>query len=97
MRLEQVSPCPFCGEKPAKHDSVGPTGFTWSTEEEQIFSVACMTKDCLPNGVYMPDAVWNREAATKETLMDEVFSILKAEKSPLLNDKHEAYRAYINK
>ncbi len=94
MRVDQLTPCPFCGVRPARHDSVGPSGFTWSTEEEQIFLVACMTKNCPPSGIYLPDEVWNFDAQTQIGLMGSIFATMEAEKSPDLEERREAYKVY---
>lgn len=91
MRLDQLEPCPFCGNKPARHADVGPTGFTWSQEEDQIFPVACMTKNCQPSGVYLPDVVWNENSTTQGKLMKSVLQILEADESPLFEEKKKSY------
>lgn len=95
MKLNQLNVCPFCGEKPVRHDSVGPSGFTWSTEEEQIFPVGCATRDCPPSGVYLPDVIWNTVADKQSTLMKSVFSNLEANESPELERKKKIYRLYV--
>lgn len=95
MRINQLAACPFCGEKPERHDSVGPSGYTWSTEEEKIFPVACLTKGCPPSGVYLPDVTWNTVADKQSTLMKSVFSNLEANESPELERKKKFYRLYV--
>ncbi|WP_431190938.1 Lar family restriction alleviation protein [Kosakonia cowanii] len=95
MRVDQLKPCPFCGAKPVINDDIGPTGFTWSNEEEQIFQVACMTKNCPPSWVYIPDVVWNEYTSTQGVLMKYVFQLLEDESSPLFEEKKKRYRLYV--
>lgn len=95
MRVDQLEPCPFCGNKPVRQCDVGPTGFTWSQEEDQIFPVACVTKDCQPSGVFLPDVVWNENASKQGALMKSVFQILEAEGTPLFEEKKKLYRLYV--
>lgn len=95
MKLNQLNVCPFCGEKPVRHDSVGPSGFTWSTEQDQIFPVACVTKGCPPSGDYLPDVTWNAVTDKQSTLMESIFSNLEANDSPELERKKKSYRLYV--
>lgn len=95
MKIGQLVPCPFCGNQPTRHDSVGPSGFTWSKEEEQIFPVACMTHGCQPSGTYLPDILWNQVAGKQGSLMKAIFETMEAEHSPLLEDKKKRYRLYV--
>ena len=95
MRVDQLKPCPFCGAKPVRNDDIGPTGFTWSNEEEQIFHVACMTKNCPPSGAYIPDVVWNEYTSRQGALMKYVFQLLEDESSPLFEEKKKRYRLYV--
>ncbi|ELQ6021908.1 hypothetical protein R2217_000792 [Cronobacter turicensis] len=95
MKIEQMNPCPFCGQIPVRHDSVSPAGFTWSKEEDQVFHVACMTKNCQPSGVYFPDVVWNANSETQGDLMKVVFESLKEGDLLLLEEKKKNYRLYV--
>jgi len=95
MKIDQLNPCPFCGQKPVRHDSVEPAGFVGSSEENQLFLVACMTDDCQPSGVYLPDNLWNLNSATQGALMKAVLETLEAEKSPLFDKKKKLYRLYV--
>lgn len=95
MKIYQLLPCPFCGNQPIRHDSVGPSGYTWSTEEEQIFPVACMTDGCQSAGAYLPDVLWNQVAGEQGSIMKAIFETMEAEHSPLLEDKKKRYRLYL--
>ncbi|WP_158699189.1 hypothetical protein [Cronobacter dublinensis] len=95
MKIEQMNPCPFCGNRPTRHDGVGPSGFTGSNEEDQVFHVACMTKNCQPTGVYLPDVVWNGYSSTQGALMKAVFEVLKEEDLLLFEEKKKRYRLYV--
>ena len=97
MRINRLKPCPFCGAKPVRNDDIGPTGFAWSNEEEQIFHVACMTKGCPPSGVYLPDIAWNIDSTTQEGLMENIFATMKAEESPLHDERQEFYKEYLKR
>ncbi|WP_313017891.1 hypothetical protein [Atlantibacter hermannii] len=95
MRPEQLNPCPFCGAKPVRNDDISATGFVGSKEEDQIYFVACMTKGCQPEGVFLSDVSWNIFSAKQDTLMKAVFDMLEAEGSPLLEEKKKRFRLYV--
>ncbi len=97
MRVDQLRPCPFCGIRPERHESVGPSGYTWSTEEEKIFSVACMITNCPPSGIYLPDLVWNVDSHTQNGLMESIFSTMEAEKSQAIDEKRDCYNSYLKR
>jgi len=95
MRPEQLNQFPFCGAKPVRNDEISATGFVGSKEEDRIYFVACMTKGCQPEGVFLSDVDWNNFSAKQGSLMNAVFDALEAEGSPVLEEKKKRCRLYV--